>query len=90
MTLSSGMTLLVANTARSLEHARLGAFGLVVTDSVQQLSKAQEREEKITHPSSPQLKQAPEGLRGSGHSRAKWPSPPQLEFHISHYPLSLL
>lgn len=52
-----------------------------MTDSVQQLSKAQERKEKKnTHPSSPQLKQAPEGLRGSGHSRAKWPSPPQLEF----------
>ena len=45
-TLGSGVTLLVANTARSLEHTRLGAFGLVVTDSVQQLSKAQERKEK--------------------------------------------
>lgn len=30
-TLGSGVTLLVANTARSLEHARLGALGLVVT-----------------------------------------------------------
>lgn len=35
-TLGSGMTLLVANTARSLEHTRLGALGLVVTFSIGQ------------------------------------------------------
>lgn len=47
-TLGSGMTLLVANTARSLEHARLGALGLVVTNIGQQYSQRSRKNKRYS------------------------------------------
>ena len=47
-TLGSGVTLLVANTARSLEHARLGALGLVVTNIGQQYSQRSRKNKRYS------------------------------------------
>ncbi len=68
------MTFLGANTTGACEDTWVGAIRLGMTvDLVNRIYVRDSSKTKDTYPGWPQLKQFPLDLRGSGHSRAKWP-----------------